>query len=56
PANNGMTWTHQAPSGCVYSGIIVQDTGSNSADNIGGIYYRPVQKYINGTWYNVAQV
>ncbi len=56
PANNGMTWTHQAPSGCVYSGIIVQDTGSNSADNIGGIYYRPVQKYINGTWYNVEQV
>lgn len=56
PANNGMTWTHQAPSGCVYSGIIVQDTGSNSADNIGGVYYRLVQKYINGTWYNVAQV
>ncbi|EFK8414370.1 phage tail protein [Escherichia coli] len=56
PANNGMTWTHQAPSGCVYSGITVQDTGSNSADNIGGVYYRPVQKYINGTWYNVAQV
>ncbi len=56
PANNGMTWTHQAPSGCVYSGIIVQDTGSHSADNIGGVYYRPVQKYINGTWYNVAQV
>ena len=56
PANNGMTWTHQAPAGCIYSGIIVQDTGSNSADNIGGVYYRPVQKYINGTWYNVAQV
>ncbi|WP_411155731.1 tail fiber protein [Escherichia coli] len=56
PANNGATWTHQAPSGCVYTGIIVQDTGSNSADNIGGVYYRPVQKYINGTWYNVAQV
>ncbi|TJJ72631.1 phage tail protein [Escherichia coli] len=56
PANNGMTWTHQAASGCVYIGIIVQDTGSNSADNIGGVYYRPVQKYINGTWYNVAQV
>ncbi|MBA8292353.1 tail fiber protein [Escherichia coli] len=56
PANNGMTWTHQAPSGCVYTGIIVQDTGSNSADNIGGVYYRPVQKYINGTWYNVVQV
>ncbi|ENT3111833.1 phage tail protein, partial [Escherichia coli] len=56
PANNTSTWTHQAPSGCVYTGIIVQDTGSNSADNIGGVYYRPVQKQINGTWYNVAQV
>ncbi|EMV23150.1 tail fiber protein [Escherichia coli] len=56
PANNTSTWTHQAPSGCVYTGIIVQDTGLNSADNIGGVYYRPVQKQINGTWYNVAQV
>ncbi|HDW3491436.1 TPA: tail fiber protein, partial [Escherichia coli] len=33
PANNGTTWTHQTPSGCAYTGIIVQDTGSNSADN-----------------------
>ncbi|HDS3464263.1 TPA: tail fiber protein, partial [Escherichia coli] len=32
PANNGTTWTHQTPSGCAYTGIIVQDTGSNSAD------------------------
>ncbi|MGN8283714.1 phage tail protein, partial [Escherichia coli] len=24
--------------------------------NIAGVYYRPVQKYINGTWYNVASV
>ncbi|EOY2666616.1 phage tail protein, partial [Escherichia coli] len=23
---------------------------------IAGVYYRPVQKYINGTWYNVASV
>ncbi|EGM8845080.1 tail fiber protein [Escherichia coli] len=56
PANNGTTWTHQAPSGCAYTGIIVQDTGSNSADNIGGVYYRPIQKNINGTWYNVSSV
>ncbi|EPI9402288.1 phage tail protein, partial [Shigella flexneri] len=21
-----------------------------------GVYYRPIQKYINGTWYNVASV
>ncbi|ELL7324491.1 s protein [Escherichia coli] len=56
PANNRTTWTHQAPSGCAYTGIIVQDTGSNSADNIGGVYYRPIQKNINGTWYNVSSV
>lgn len=56
PANNGTTWTHQAPSGCAYTGIIVQDTGSNSADNIGGVYYRPIQKNINGIWYNVSSV
>ncbi|ENG5129313.1 tail fiber protein [Escherichia coli] len=56
PANNSTTWTHQAPSGCAYTGIIVQDTGSNSADNIGGVYYRPIQKNINGTWYNVSSV
>ncbi|MGQ7173559.1 sugar ABC transporter permease, partial [Escherichia sp. R-CC3] len=37
PANNGMTWTHQAPSGCVYSGIIVQDTGSNATNVIGRV-------------------
>ncbi|EOX7597515.1 TPA: phage tail protein, partial [Shigella flexneri] len=23
---------------------------------IAGVYYRPIQKYINGTWYNVASV
>ncbi|HBM9772099.1 TPA: phage tail protein [Escherichia coli] len=54
--NNWQTWNFQCPSGHVLSGINVQDTGSNSADNIAGIYYRPVQKYINGTWYNVASV
>ncbi|WP_227909866.1 phage tail protein [Escherichia coli] len=54
--NNWQTWNFQYPSGHVLSGINVQDTGSNSADNIAGVYYRPVQKYINGTWYNVASV
>ncbi|EJF0978681.1 phage tail protein [Escherichia coli] len=54
--NNWQTWNFQRPSGHVLSGINVQDTGSNSADNIAGVYYRPVQKYINGTWYNVASV
>ncbi|WIC02383.1 phage tail protein [Escherichia coli] len=54
--NNWQTWNFQCPSGHVLSGINVQDTGFNSADNIAGVYYRPVQKYINGTWYNVASV
>ncbi|WP_154827220.1 phage tail protein, partial [Shigella flexneri] len=27
-----------------------------SADNVNGVYYRPLQKLINGTWYNVASV
>ncbi|WP_097766926.1 phage tail protein [Escherichia coli] len=54
--NNWQTWNFQCPSGHVLSGINVQDTESNSADNIAGVYYRPVQKYINGTWYNVASV
>ncbi|WP_247186383.1 phage tail protein [Escherichia coli] len=54
--NNWQTWNFQCPSGHVLPGINVQDTGSNSADNIAGVYYRPVQKYINGTWYNVASV
>ncbi|MGG4990375.1 phage tail protein [Escherichia coli] len=54
--NNWQTWNFQCPSGHVLSGINVQDTGSNSSDNIAGVYYRPVQKYINGTWYNVASV
>lgn len=54
--NNWQTWNFQCPSGHVLSGINVQDTGSNSADNIAGVYYRPVQKYINDTWYNVASV
>ncbi|HFI6885366.1 TPA: tail fiber protein [Escherichia coli] len=54
--NNWQTWNFQCPSGHVLSGINVQDTGSNSADNIAGVYYKPVQKYINGTWYNVASV
>ncbi|EPD2791108.1 phage tail protein [Escherichia coli] len=54
--NNWQTWNFQCPSGHVLSGINVQDTGSNSADNIAGVYYRPVQKYIKGTWYNVASV
>ncbi|EFM3571100.1 phage tail protein, partial [Escherichia coli] len=38
PGGNEITWTFRAPSGCVLSGIYVQETGSRSADNIGGVY------------------
>ncbi|HEI2350329.1 TPA: phage tail protein [Escherichia coli] len=56
PGSNVISWTFRSPSGHGLSGINVQETGKNSADNIGGVYYRPLQKLINGTWYNVASV
>ncbi|EFJ9468555.1 phage tail protein, partial [Escherichia coli] len=48
------TWTFRAPSGCVLSGIYVQETGSRSADNIGGVYYKQAQIYIDGAWRSVS--
>ncbi|EGK4626787.1 phage tail protein, partial [Escherichia coli] len=36
------------------SGIYVQETGSSSADNIGGVYYKAAQIYINGAWRAVS--
>ncbi|HBA7909478.1 TPA: phage tail protein, partial [Escherichia coli] len=47
PGGNQISWTFRSPSGHGLSGINVQETGSNSADNIGGVYYRPLQKLIN---------
>ncbi|SJK60282.1 tail fiber protein [Shigella sonnei] len=46
----------RSPSGHGLSGISISDTGRNSADNVNGVYYRPLQKLINGTWYNVASI
>ncbi|HHR6141065.1 TPA: phage tail protein, partial [Providencia alcalifaciens] len=45
-----------APAGNVLTGLVIDETGSNSADNVSGAWYRPVQKLINGTWYNVSGV
>ncbi|EEC0577053.1 phage tail protein [Salmonella enterica] len=56
PGGNEISWTFRSPSGHSLSGIAVWETGSNSADNVGGVYYRPLQKLINGTWYNVASI
>lgn len=54
PPGNEVSWTFNCPTGCMLTGIIVQDVGHNSADNIGGVYYKAVQKNINGTWYTVG--
>lgn len=54
PGGNEITWTFRAPSGCMLSGIYVQETGSSSADNIGGVYYKAAQIYINGAWRAVS--
>ncbi|EOK1912942.1 phage tail protein [Escherichia coli] len=56
PGGNEMSWSYGAPSGCMLSGINVQDTGKSSADNIGGVYYRPVQIYIGNAWRTVSSV
>lgn len=54
PTGNEVSWTFKAPSGCVITGLIVQETGQSSADNIGGLYYKPIQKYVNGAWVTIA--
>ncbi len=54
PGGNEVTWRFRAPSGCQLSGIYVQETGSSSADNIGGVYYKSAQIYINGSWRTVS--
>lgn len=54
PGGNEISWTFRAPAGCVLSGINVQETGSHSADNIGGVYYKAKQIYINGAWRTIS--
>lgn len=54
PGGNEISWVFRAPSGCILSGINVQDTGRSSADNIGGVYYKQTQIYINGGWRTVS--
>ncbi|HFU8048943.1 TPA: phage tail protein [Escherichia coli] len=54
PGGNELSWTFRAPPGCTLSGIVVQETGGSSADNIGGVYYKQAQIYINGAWRSVS--
>ncbi|EPP4632766.1 phage tail protein, partial [Escherichia coli] len=44
PGSNTVSWTFRSPSGHGLSGISISDTGRNSADNVNGVYYRPLQK------------
>ena len=56
PGGNETSWNWQAPAGAVMTGIYPQETGRNSADNIGGVYYAYIQKLVRGVWYNVSRV
>ncbi|WP_417645502.1 phage tail protein [Citrobacter freundii] len=47
------TGANEAPSGFVSTGGYVYGNWDNSAD---GWYIRPIQKLINGTWYNVVSI
>ncbi|EOT2603456.1 phage tail protein, partial [Shigella flexneri] len=44
PGSNTVSWRFCAPSGHGLSGMAISDTGRNSADNVDGVYYRPLQK------------
>lgn len=54
PGSNAVSWIFHAPAGHVLTGINISDTGSNSADNINGVYYKPIQKRVNGVLMTIA--
>lgn len=54
PGSNIVSWIFHAPAGHVFTGINVQDTGAHSADNIGGVYYKPIQKKVNGVTMTIS--
>ncbi|HAT8015912.1 TPA: phage tail protein [Citrobacter rodentium] len=54
--NNWETWDLNLGGGNILTGIIVQDVGKNSADNIAGVYYRSVQYLLNGAWVTAASI
>ncbi|HAF2129792.1 TPA: hypothetical protein G9F27_004035, partial [Salmonella enterica] len=54
PGSNVVSWIFHAPAGHVLTGINISDTGSNSADNINGVYYKSIQKRVNGVLMTIA--
>ncbi|MDM3277949.1 hypothetical protein OGW16_00855, partial [Citrobacter sp. Ce104] len=49
-----FTWTFKSPQGCTMTGLMARYTGSNSAHNIGGLYYKPIQRFKNGIWVTIS--
>ncbi|UMR99556.1 hypothetical protein [Escherichia coli] len=56
PLGNEISWSQDLTGGRVLTGITIQDTGDNSADNIGGINHRPVQYCVNGNWISAVSI
>jgi hypothetical protein len=54
PGSNTVSWAFHAPAGYVLTGISISDTGSNSADNVNGVYYKPIQKIVKGATMTIA--
>ncbi|BBG60490.1 phage tail protein [Providencia rustigianii] len=54
PSGNRVSWNWEAPAGNVLTGLVVDETGSNSADNISGAWYRPLQSLVNGQWVTIS--
>lgn len=54
PGSNMVSWIFHAPAGHVLTGIDISDTSSNSADNVNGVYYKPIQKRVNGVLMTIA--
>ncbi|WP_252862279.1 phage tail protein, partial [Shigella sonnei] len=50
------SWDLNLGGGNVLTGIKVQDVGKNTADNVGGVYYRPLQYLLNGAWVTAASI
>lgn len=49
------SFAYRAPSGCVVMGMDIYSR-PGSPDEFTGIYSKPVQKNVNGTWYTVGQL
>lgn len=50
------SWDLNLGGGNVLTGIKVQDVGKNTADNVGGVYYRPLQYLLNEAWVTAASI